>query len=90
MIDAATRYSAGVLIKTKRKDDICMQIYRIWIAYFASPKQFLSDNGGKFSNELLWQMNEKLNIETRTTAGKSPFRNVIVKLNEITKHYLRP
>ena len=39
--------------------------------------QFLSDNGGEFSNDTLREMNEKLNVETKTTAGESPFSNGI-------------
>ena len=79
LIDAATRYSAGCLVRTKHKDEIIKQIYRIWIAYFGSPNLFLNDNGGEFSNDTFQEMNEKLNVETRTTAGESPFSNGIVE-----------
>ncbi|XP_057305251.1 uncharacterized protein LOC130642182 [Hydractinia symbiolongicarpus] len=79
IIDAATRYSAGCLIKSKHKDVIVSRVFRFWIAYFGSPSTILTDNGGEFSNEVLQEMNEKLNIETKTTAGESPFSNGIVE-----------
>ena len=79
LIDAATRYSAACLIRTKNQDEIVRNIYQIWIAYFGAPKQFLSDNGGEFSNEKYREMNEKLNIETLTTAAESPFSNGVVE-----------
>ena len=39
----------------------------------------MSDNGGEFNNEGYWQMNEKLNIETCTTAVESPCNNGAVE-----------
>ena len=79
MIDSATRYSVACLIKTKHQDEIVRNIYLMWIAYFGAPRKFLSDNGGEFSNDKYREMNEKLNIETATTAGESPFSNGIVE-----------
>ena len=41
----------------------------MWISYFGTPKQSLCDRSrGVFNNEGYQQMNEKLNIETYTTA----------------------
>ena len=40
---------------------------------------FLNDVGGEFSNSVFEEMNEKLNVETRTTAGESPFSNDVVE-----------
>ena len=77
LIDAASRYSAACLIKTKKKDVVVAQIFKIWISYFGSPRKFFSDNGGEFANEVLREMNEKLGIETVTTAAESPFSNGI-------------
>ena len=79
LIDSASRYSAACLVKTKKKDVIIKEIYRIWIAYFGPPQLFISDNGGEFSNDVMTEMNEKLGVETRTTAGESPFSNGIVE-----------
>lgn len=63
LIDAATRYSAASIVKTK-KYTILENIYCIWIAYFGCSHKFLIDNGGAFSNDNYRQMNEKLHVET--------------------------
>lgn len=75
LIDSTTRYSQAKLITSKKKEVIIENIYLMWISYFGSPVRFLSDNGGEFSNDHYRQMNEKLNIETCTTAAYSPFSN---------------
>ena len=49
LIDAATRYSAGCLIRTKRKEVVVGYIFRMWIAYFGSPRKFFSDNGSQLT-----------------------------------------
>lgn len=51
----------------------------MWIAYFGAPRKFSNYNGGEFSNERYRKINEKLNVETATTAAESPFSNGIVK-----------
>ena len=78
-IDAATRYSAAVLIKSKKREVVVGQIFRIWIAYFGCPRKFFSDNGGEFANEVMREMNEKLGVDTTTTAAESPFSNGIAE-----------
>ena len=45
----------------------------MWISYFEPPKCFLMENKREFNNKGYRQMNEKLNIETCTTAMESPF-----------------
>ena len=47
----------------------------MWLAYFGSPRQFHSDCGCEFANEVFHEMNEKFGIETSTTPGESPFSN---------------
>jgi transposase InsO family protein len=79
LIDASSRYSTATLIHTKHKDEIVKQIFRIWIAYFGCPRKFMLDNGGEFSNDVFREMNEKLNVETITTAAESPFSNGTVE-----------
>ena len=53
LIDAATRYSGGCLICTKKKEEVVSRIFKIWIGYFGCPKKFFSDNGGEFANEVM-------------------------------------
>ena len=43
----------------------------------------MSDNGGEFNNEGYWHINEKLNIETCTTAVESPFSNNTVECHNL-------
>ena len=79
LIDGASRYSAACLISTKKKEVVVSKIFQIWIGYFGSPKKMLSDNGGEFANDVLMEMNEKLGVETATTAAESPFSNGVVE-----------
>ena len=83
LIDISTRYSAAKHTKTKRSEEIICNIFFMGISYFELPKHFLSDNGEEFNNEGYWQMNEKLNIETCTTAVESPFINGTVEYHNL-------
>ena len=51
----------------------------MWISYFGVPRQFLSENAGGGDNEGYQLINEKLNIETSTTAAESLFSNGTVE-----------
>ena len=62
LIDHATRFSAGAIISTKRKEVIVDKIFKHWIALFGTPKLFLWDNGGEFNNDTFREMGEQLNI----------------------------
>ena len=83
IIDSATRYSAACLVGSKKQDVIIGCVYRIWICYFGPPRKILTDNGGEFSNDSFREMNEKLNVETITTAAESPFSNGIVERHNL-------
>ena len=75
LVDIATSYTAAVVISSKKKDIVVDRIFKMWLAYFGSPRQFHSDCGGEFANEVFHEMNEKFGIETSTTPGESPFSN---------------
>ena len=79
LLDAATRYSGASLVRSKRAEVIINSVFQNWIKYFGSPTKFLSDNGGEFANEQFREMNEKLGVETVTTAAESPFSNGTVE-----------
>jgi len=81
LIDGATKYTAAALIESKKKEIVVDRIFQRWIAYFGAPKRLHSDCGGEFCNEVLEEMNEKLGIETSTTAGEAPFSNGLVERN---------
>ena len=48
LIDSATRYSAACLVSSKDPDEIIMNIFQMWIAYFGYPFKFLTENSGEF------------------------------------------
>ena len=50
LVDHATRYSASSLIKSKKKEVIVEELFKIWIKIFGYPEKFLADNGGEFNN----------------------------------------
>ena len=81
MIDGAKKYTVARLIGTKKSEIVVNWIFHCWIAYFESLKKLHSDCGGEFCNEVLREMNEELDIETRTTPGEPPLSNGIVEGN---------
>ena len=48
MIDHLTQFSVSRVIKTKQKEEIIKQDFRIWVSIFWSSKKFLVDNCGEF------------------------------------------
>ena len=79
MIDTATRYSAGAIIKNKTKETIIEKFFTHWIALFGCPGTLLSDNGGEFNNDLMRELGEQLNTDVKSTAGESPWSNGITE-----------
>ena len=83
LIDTSTRNSAAWLVKTRKSVEFICTIFSMWISYFETSKWFLSDIGREFDNEGYHQRNEKLNIETYTTAEESPFSNGTVECHNL-------
>ena len=79
LIDAGTRYTNAMLIKSKRKVVIVNMIFENWIKYFGSPLRIHSDNGGEFANETFTDMSEKLRFEITTSPAEAPFSIGIVE-----------
>lgn len=77
IIDHATRFSAASVVRSKDRDVIISKVFEIWITFFGSPGQILSDNGGEFANEDFKIMGEKLNTTICNTAAESPWSNGI-------------
>ena len=75
LIDLFTRYSVACVRISKRQDRIVDAVMKTWVSYFGSPKQFLADNGGEFSNSEYREMCEQLNITMMKTAAESPWSN---------------
>jgi transposase InsO family protein len=78
-IDAFSRRSNAVYVKTKKDVEIIKHVYSSWIRHYGTPRKFLADNGGEFANEKFKEMNEKLNIEVCHTAAESPWSNGMVE-----------
>lgn len=84
VIDHLTRFSAGSVIRSKKKEVIVNELFKHWIGVFGCPRRILSDNGGEFANSEFIEMCESLNINFITTAAESPFSNGLVeKHNDI-------
>ena len=56
LIDHATRLSACAIIRSKKKEVVIKEIFRIWISIYGCPEKFLSDNGGEFNNDEFREM----------------------------------
>ena len=79
LADHATRYSAGAMIYSKKKEVIIDKIFKHWIGIFGTPNLFLSDNGEEFNNDKFREMGEQLSINIRTTGAESPWSNGIIE-----------
>ena len=75
LIDHATRFSAGQVVSSKKREVIILAVLKVWVAYFGPPHKILTDNGGEFSNEDYRIMGEKLNTKITATAAEAPWSN---------------
>ena len=69
LVDHATKYSASVVIKSKKKETIVEQLVKMLIEIFGHPKKFLVNNGGEFDNDGFRDFYENLKIRIKTTAA---------------------
>ena len=79
MIECATRFSVAKIIPNKKKETVVDAACTSWIALFGSPKRFMADNGGEFSNAEYVEMCEQFNVELQQSAAESPFSNGMVE-----------
>lgn len=84
IIDLFTRYSAAVVIFSKRSDIIVKQFIQIWISVHGPPKFVLTDNGREFDNKEFHDMAENFNITVKTTPAYSPWSNGILERHNRT------
>ena len=75
LIDHVTRFSAAAIVKSKEKEGIIKNIFKIWSSIYGPPSKCFSDNGGKFSNENCNEMCEVYKITVKKTATETPFLN---------------
>ena len=79
LIDTSTRYSAAKWLKQKDCRNYSQHISNVNIIFWSFWTVFEWQWVGGFNNEVYWQMNEKLNIETGTTAAENLFNNGTVE-----------
>ena len=78
ILDHLTQFSASCVIKTKQKEEIIKQVFRIWMSIFGSPKKFLVDNR-EFNNEDFCSLCENVYICILTTAAESAWSNSLTE-----------
>ena len=71
IVDHLTQYSASCAMQSKRKEFIEESIFKIWIAIFGSPNNFLVYIDGQFNNSEFIAFSENSNINIKTTAQKA-------------------
>ena len=74
--DTFTRYSMGVVVKDKGKEEVIAGLFR-WIGIFGRPGRMISDNGGEFDNHALRELSSRLNVIIHMTAVEAPWSNGI-------------
>ena len=84
IIDHFTRFRAGNIVMTKKSSEIVNSFIHSWISLHGAPKRIYMDNGGEFNNEEVRDMAENFNIETKTTAGYSPWSNGLLERHNMT------
>lgn len=57
-IDHVTRFSAAAIVKSKEKEEIIKNIFKIWISIYVPPSRYYIGNGGEFTNETCNEMCE--------------------------------
>ena len=77
LVDVATRYTQARVVVNKTPSSIIKAIFICWISIFGAPREFLSDNGGEFSNPEMRELGNMYNIRCLCTAAESPFSNGI-------------
>ena len=72
-------FCQSVVIKSKRKEVILRELFKMRITIFGYPKKFLMDNGGEFHNDEFHDYCENLSITIKTTAAESSWSNGLIE-----------
>ena len=64
-IDEFSRFSNGVVIKSKQSNIIIQFFLKHWISIFGTPVSVFSDNGGEFASKDFVDFCENFNIEIK-------------------------
>ena len=85
LVDHATRYSALVATKSKKKEIILEQLFNVSIKNFGHPEKFLVDNDEELNNDKFKDFCENLNIRILTTAVESLGSNGLLQKQSLSK-----
>ena len=67
-IDEFSRFSNGVVIKSKQSKIIIQNFLKHWISIFGTPFSVLSDNGGEFASKDFIDFCENFNIKKNNSS----------------------
>ena len=81
LVDHATGFSSGAIIRTKQADVIIRELFKCWIDVFGIEGKFRVDIGSELNNEKFMEMCEKLNICIKLSTAESPCSSSPVKKN---------
>ena len=75
LVDALTRWTVLVPIKTKEAAEVAEAIINHWILKIGAIEYLVSDNGGEFVNEIVTNIAKYMEMKLHTTAAYSPKSN---------------
>ena len=82
IIDAFSRFSVSVAIKSKTPQMVSNQFLLKWVgAGYGLCKRLKFDNGGEFNNDEMREVSDCLGMEIKTTGAESPWQNGLCERN---------
>ncbi|KAL0235872.1 hypothetical protein GEMRC1_002454 [Eukaryota sp. GEM-RC1] len=79
IVDAFTKYSVLVPVKSIKADDIALSLFSHVFCYFGTPKNIHSDNGTEYSNSLLNELCSLLSVQRSTSIPNYHHSNGLVE-----------
>ena len=73
MIDQFSKYINVAIIKNK--SPTLKAFIKIWLSIFGAPKKLLSNNGGEFISDKVYEIREKFRIKLTTAPPYRPWSN---------------
>ena len=90
IVDALTRYSVLIPLRTKTGDECASQFYNEFICRYGLPEQIITDSGREFNNSFYAQLCKIYSIKKVNTAIYHPSSNgVVERLNRKILEILR-
>ena len=90
LVDSFSRYTEVAPIKDKKADTVTEAIFQTWICRHGTPENFHSDLGKEFTNELLKNLCNRLNVvQSFTTPGHPQGNGKVERTNKQLIQFLR-